>query len=99
MPDREPAGADEPGRLRLTMLRETLNAALDAAGPVWPTPALALGSLFERGVLFLEAGGALPPLPAARSTPELAKLDEARADLLVLEAVAPLTRYVTFRLT
>src|SRR4051812_20504347 len=98
MPDPEPAGPSEPGRLRIPLLQETLTAAVEAAGPVWPTPALALGSLFERGVLFLEAGGTLPPLAAKRSTPELARLDEVRGDLLLIDALAPLTRYATFKL-
>src|SRR4051812_11452563 len=93
MPERGPELTDMPGRLRLAMLQEAYDAALDAAGPVWPTPAMALGSLFERGVLSLEAGTGLPPLAGQASPDLLHALAEAREDLYLIEAQYPLTRY------
>jgi hypothetical protein len=99
MPEHGPELAHKPGRLLLAMLQETYDAATEAAGPVWPTPALALGSLFERGVLSLDAGEGLPPLTGTSSPDLLRALAEARDDLYLIEAQYPLTRYVTFRLT
>jgi len=99
MPLPEPVGDGTAGRLHLAMLQETLNLAVEAAGPVWPTEAMALGSLFERGVLALEQRENLPPL-TGRATPSLVQaLNEAREDLYLVEAQYPITRYVTFRLT
>ena len=96
---REPVGDSMAGRLRLTMLQETLDLAVEAAGSVWPTEAMALGSLFERGVLGLEQGENLPPL-SGRATPSLLQsLNEAREDLYLVEAQYAVTRYATFRLT
>ncbi len=99
MPERDPELAETPVRLRLAMLQESYDAAIEAAGPVWPTPAMALGSLFERGVLSLEAGASLPPLEGQASPDLLRALAEAREDLYLTEAQYALTRYVTFRIT
>lgn len=99
MLDRDPEPAHTPGRLCLAMLRESYDAAIEAAGPVWPTPAMALGSLFERGVHSLEVGDGLPP-PTGTARPELLNaLAATRDDLYLIEAQYPLTRYVTFHLT
>jgi hypothetical protein len=81
------------------MLQESYDAAIEAAGPVWPTPAMALGSLFERGVLSLEAGPGLPALAGGASPDLLRALVEARDDLYLVEAQYALTRSVTFHLT
>jgi hypothetical protein len=99
MHDREPEGMDHPGQLRIAMLKETVDAAVEVAGPVWPTPAMALGSVFERGALLLQAGGTLPRLSGSAPSAALAKLNETREDLYLVEALCPLTRYVAFKLT
>jgi hypothetical protein len=96
MPDREQAASESPGRLRVAMLQETYNAALEAAGHVWPTPAMALASLFERGVLVLEGGTTLPPLTGQASSAALTRLNQSREDLFLVDAQYPLTRYVAF---
>ena len=94
--------APEPSTRRtvqLAMLRETYDLALDAAGAVWPTPAMALANLFERGTAFLEAGGALAPI-AGGAPPELLRtLNETRDELLTLEASYWAVRTITFALT
>lgn len=89
---------DANARPRLGMLRETYDLALEIAGPVWPTPGMALGSLLERGVAFLRAGAELPPLGREGVGP-LDALDRTRQELLVTEAQFTFTRYVTFVLT
>ena len=99
MPEREPEGANTPGHLRLAMLQESYDAVIEAAGPVWPTPGMALGSLFERGVLTLEAGTGLPALAGAASQDLLRSLHEAREDLYLVEAEYGLTRFSGFSLT
>ena len=81
------------------MLRETYDLALSAAGDVWPTPAMALTNLFERGTAFLEAGGMLPALRGAAPPALLRTLHETRDELLTLEASYWLVRYVTYALT
>jgi hypothetical protein len=86
-------------RPRLTMLRETYEQALDVAGEVWPTPTMAIGNLFERGVAFLEAGGALTPISGSAPGDALRALNEAREELLVTEARYAFTRYVTYAQT
>ncbi len=58
----EPAEPAPDAPPRLAMLRETDDLALAAAGDVWPTPGMALASLFERGARFLEGGGTLPAI-------------------------------------
>jgi hypothetical protein len=83
-----------PARPRLAMLRETYDLALDAAGNVWPTPAMALGRLFERGLAFLEAGAELPRLFG--SAPDVDLLDELRADLLLAETRYAVTKFAAF---
>ena len=89
--------ADAP--VRLAMLRETYELALSAAGDVWPTPAMALANLFERGARFLEAGGILPTVSGGASSELLRTLNETRDELLTLEASYWPVRYVTFALT
>ncbi|MFN8636283.1 MAG: hypothetical protein U0893_20735 [Chloroflexota bacterium] len=86
-------------RLQLSMLNEIFETAIAAADPVWPTPSMALGRLFERGATFLAEGAALPRLTGSASPELLAALHEAREDLLLVEALYPLTRHVTFVLT
>jgi hypothetical protein len=81
------------------MLKETFDAAVEAAGPIWHTPAMALGSLFERAVQHLETNGPLPPLMGRAPSETLDKLNQTRDDLLVVEAVYGLTRYVAFTVT
>lgn len=81
------------------MLRETYDLALQAAGEVWPTPAMAIGSLFQRGVAFLEDGGELPPIDGSARPELLAALNRSRAELLVAETQYAFTKYVTFVLT
>src|SRR3954451_24869729 len=99
MPERQPDLSGTPGRVCLGMLQETLDLAMEAAGPVWPTQAMALGSLFERGILALEDGKSLPPI-CGHATPSLLQsLNEAREDLYLVEAQHAVTRWATFRLT
>lgn len=86
------------GRVRIAMLRETYDLALDAAGDHWPTPAMALGNLFERGVALLESGGNLPPVRGAAPPDALTALNSARADLFITETQLAFTKYVTFAL-
>jgi hypothetical protein len=86
-------------RPRLGMLRETYDLALEAAGDVWPTPAMALGNLFERGVAFVEGGGSLPPIRGAAPDDLLRALNDTREELLIVEAQYAFTKYVTFVLT
>jgi hypothetical protein len=86
-------------RPRLAMLRETYEQALEVAGEVWPTPTMAIGSLFERGVAFLESGATLTPITGSAPQDVLRVLNEAREELLVTEAQYAFTRYVTYALT
>ena len=87
------------GSLRLAMLRETYDLALSAAGDVWPTPAMALATLFERGVAFLEAGGIVTAMRGSAPPDLLRTWNETRDELLTLEASYWPVRYVTFALT
>jgi hypothetical protein len=81
------------------MLRETYEQALEVAGEVWPTPTMAIRSLFERGVAFLEGGGTLTPISGSTPRDVLQALNETREELLVTEAQYAFTRYVTYALT
>jgi hypothetical protein len=89
------------GRLRLAMLQEIYDRGVEAAGDVWPTPAMALSRLFERGADFLNGpgGGVLPPIVGSAEPDLLAALNVAREDLFLVEALYLLTRHVTFVLT
>ena len=89
------------GRLHVAMLQEIYDRGIEAAGDVWPTPEMALGRLFERGVDFLAGpdGGVLPPITGDASLEALAALNVAREDLFLVEALYLLTRHVTFVLT
>lgn len=80
------------------MLRETYDLARDAAGADWPTPGMALGNLFERGVALLGSGGDLPPIRGTAPADALTALNGARADLFVTETQFAFTKYVTFAL-
>ncbi|MCC6179984.1 MAG: hypothetical protein IT305_32115 [Chloroflexi bacterium] len=97
----EQSTVDTParGRVHLRMLAEIQALAVEAAGPIWPTPAMALAKTFERGAAFLEAGSVLPPLHGQADRELLISLNETRDDLLLLEALYHHTRYVTFALT
>ena len=86
-------------RVRLGMLSETLEQALGVAGDVWPTPAMALGAIFERGAVSLKAGGQLPRIQGRAAGELLDALDEAREELLAAEAQYAFHRYVVFVLT
>jgi len=81
------------------MLREIYDLGVEAAGDVWPTPTMALSRLFERGAAFLDAGGTPAPLTGSGPPDLLDALNVSREDLLLVEALALLTRHVTFRLT
>lgn len=93
------AASSVPVRVRLGLLRETLEQALEVSGAVWPTPAMALGAIFERGAASLATGGDLPPIRGRASTELLAALNEAREELLAAEAQYAFSRYVVFVLT
>jgi hypothetical protein len=99
MPERDPERTSTSGHLRLAMLQEIYDDAINVAGLVWPTPGLALGSLFERGVLALEAGSGLPPLDGHANRDLLGPLNEAREDLYLVQAEYGLTRHAAFRTT
>jgi len=81
------------------MLRETYELALEVAGPAWPTPAKAVGNLFERGVAFLEAGGELAPIVGAAPPELLDALNRTRDRCLVAEAQYAFARYLALVLT
>lgn len=81
------------------MLQEILDLALLAAGDVWPTPTMALGRLFERGAVFLDAGGLFPAVTGRAPEDALAALNTTREDLFLVEALYLLSRHVTFVLT
>jgi hypothetical protein len=99
MADAEPPGHDSTDRLCLPMLQEIYDLGLEAAGDVWPTPALAFGHLFERSARFLEHGGSLPKVAGSGSAELLNALDITREDLYLVEALYLLTRHVTYVLT
>ena len=83
----------------MVMLKEIYDLGLLAAGDVWPTPAMALGRLFERGVAFLERDASLAKI-AGRASPDLLDaLNVTREDLFLVEALYLLTRHVTYVLT
>jgi hypothetical protein len=94
-----PIGTGSTDRVRLTMLQETFDLGLEAAGDVWPTPEMALGRLFERGVAFLDADAALAKIDGGASAELLDALNLSREDLFLVEALYQLTRYVTYALT
>jgi hypothetical protein len=81
------------------MVQEIYELAIEAAGEVWPTPALALGYLFERGTDFLAGGAVLPPVVGTASPDLLSALHSYREDLLLVQALYLLSRDVTFALT
>lgn len=94
-----PVVLDSSDRARMVMLREVYDLGLVAAGDVWPTPAMALGRLFERGAAFLESGASLAKT-VGRASPELLDaLNVCREDLFLVEALYLLTRHVTYALT
>jgi len=84
--------------LRVGLLRESYDQALDVAGDVWPTPALALAHLLQRGVSHLSSGE-LRPIEGNAPHDLLASLHEARDELLTLEASYMLIRYLAYCLT
>ena len=86
-------------RVRMAMLKEIYDLGLLAAGDVWPTPAMALGRHFERGVAFLESDSSLAKIEGRASPDLLDALNETREDLFLVEALHLLTRHVTFVLT
>jgi hypothetical protein len=88
-----------PTSLRLSMVQEIYDLAMEAAGDVWPTPALALGYLFERGADFLSGDSALPAIVGDASSDLLSALHSYREDLLLVQALYLLSRDVTFALT
>ncbi len=92
-------GAAMDPRPCLGMLRETYELALEVAGPAWPTPAKAVGNLFERGVAFLEAGGELAPIVGAAPPELLDALNRTRDRCLVAEAQYAFARYLALVLT
>ncbi|MDP8925279.1 MAG: hypothetical protein M3O34_20735, partial [Chloroflexota bacterium] len=92
-------GPSGDGPLRIGLLRETYDLALSVAGDVWPTPAMALANLFERGVTFLASGGTLAGMRGGAPPELLRTLNQTRDELLTLEASYWLVRYVTFVLT
>jgi hypothetical protein len=92
-------GLDSANRLRLPMLQEIYDLGMDAAGDVWPTPAMALGRLFERGAAFLESDTPLPKIAGGASPELLDALNVTREDLFLVESLYLLTRHVTFMLT
>lgn len=81
------------------MLQEIYDQGVDAAGDVWPTPAMALGRLFERGAAFLDAGGVLPPIRGSAPAELLDALNVAREDLFLVEALFLVTRHASYMLT
>jgi hypothetical protein len=83
----------------MVMLREIHDLGLDAAGDVWPTPAMALGRLFERATDFLAGDASLAPIVGGASPDLLDGLNVCREDLFLVEALHLLTRHVTFVLT
>ena len=91
--------AAPPVPLRLGMLRETYELALEVAGDVWPTHAMALGKLFERGVASLAAGSELAPIRGQAPADLLEALNRTREELLAAEAGYAFTRYVVLVLT
>jgi hypothetical protein len=94
-----PTVLDSSDRVRMVMLKEIYDLALVAAGDVWPTPAMALGRLFERGVAFLESDASLAKITGRASPDLLDALNVSREDLFLVEALHLLTRHVTFVLT
>lgn len=94
-----PTGHDPTDRLRLPMLHEIYDLGIEAAGSVWPKPAMALGRLFERGADFLDRGAALAPISGGASPELLDALNLSREDLFLVEALYLLTRQVTYVLT
>jgi hypothetical protein len=95
----EPTGEEPANRIRLIMLQEIYDLGLDAAGEVWPTPAMALGRLFERGAAFLDSGASLARIAGGASAELLDALNVSREDLFLVEALYLLTRHVTYALT
>jgi hypothetical protein len=94
-----PVVLDSSDRLRLVMLREIYDLGLEAAGDVWPTTAMALGRLFERGTAFLERDTSLAKIVGRASTDLLDALNISREDLFLVEALYLQTRHVAFVLT
>lgn len=88
-----------PDTLRLAMLQEIYDLGLEAAGDVWPTPAMALARLFERGTRFLEAPESLPRIQGGADPATLEALCTTREDLFLVEALSMVTRHAAFVLT
>ncbi|MCC7369553.1 MAG: hypothetical protein IT306_14085 [Chloroflexi bacterium] len=86
-------------RLCLPMLQEVLDLALLAAGDLWPTQAMALGRLFERGAAFLHGGSQFPQVTGRAPQEILDALNATREDLFLVEALYLLTRHVAYTLT
>lgn len=89
----------EPIDLRLPMLQEVYDLAVEAAGDVWPTPAHALGHLFERGAAFAAGADSLAAVAGTAAPDLLSGLHGFRDDLLLVEALYLQTRDVAFVLT
>ncbi len=89
----------ESQTIAISLLQDAYEQALDVAGPVWPTPELALASLFRRGLELLERGGDVGPIRGQAPPESLEALNRARDELLVMEAQYTFTGAVTFRLT
>jgi hypothetical protein len=81
------------------MLGEIYDLGVEAAGDVWPTPAMALSRLFERGAAFLDAGRDLPPIQGASPAELLDALNVTREDLFLVEALYLVTRHASYVLT
>ena len=86
-------------RLRLGMLGETHQLALQVAEVSCATPETALGSVFQRGVRFLQASGDLRPIRGGANPEALELLNRTRQELLALDTQYPVTKYVTLILT
>lgn len=92
----EPTRPLADDHLRIGMLRETHDLALEVAGDLWPTPAMALGNLFERGVAVLDGGGAPSPIRGAAPPDLLEALNATRAELFLTETQLTFTKYVAY---
>lgn len=99
MTSADPAIIQAGGRLHLPMLQEVLDLALLAAGDLWPTQAMALGRLFERGTVFLDGGARFPSITGRAPKELLDGLNVTREDLFLVESLYLLSRHVTFVLT
>jgi hypothetical protein len=79
------------------MLEGQRRLALELAGPVWPTPPMALGSIMSRGASHVESG--LAPLGGRADADILADLHAARSDWLTIQAQHGFTLALAFALS